>query len=516
MLHLIYCKKISQNIEESKIMDKNRHAHSTRNSRRINRNQHTGKKLAILSLFTSMFLLIGGGLYVTHAIQHDTKETAEEDENNDYQQKAAALVEKIRQAQKEEPIESTEFLETTNDIQTLLYNPAQTKSIPQFSTLKSELTAMIDTIKKDRANHAPRKIVGQLKMTKITEQLNRYQPFITTYTWEKNKQDWSKQTNTGKTSVVVNQKNNQRLTLTDLFTSEANLLAVQQIVQQKLLDDSLDGNAVIDGVLTMPKFSIQDTAFTYYPDKISLNLPDNPTGKKEVTLPYNEITGYINSEFVDPRSLQETPPVALDPNKKYISLTFDDGPNPKTTPKLLDILKDKGVNATFFMLGQNVVKNEAIVKRTAEEGHEVASHSYSHPQLTELSPERINEEVQNTDKAIYRAIGKLPTDFRPPYGAVTPEVAAIINKPIIQWSVDSQDWQSHNVDKIIQRVHDTEYNDAIILMHDIHPETVEAVPIVIDRLREEGYEIIPSKQLLGNKTKPMHMYYGSTDERPIQ
>lgn len=498
-------------------MDKNSYSHSTRNSRRARRKQHMPKKIALLSLFASTLLLVGGGVYITHI--HQSRSTAKEttkEHDSDFNKKEALLLEKIRQDQKEAALASTEHTEVTNNIQTLLYDPVQKDSIPRFSTLKDELTTMIDTVKRKHSNQQPIKIVGQMTMSNVTAQLKNYQPLLTIYSWDEKNRTWSEKKELCATSDFVNQKNNQELTLTDLFTSEANLLAVQQVIKQKLLDDSSDGTKVIDTILSMPNMSLKDTHFTYQPDKISFNLPDNAIGKKEVSLTYREIAEYVNPEFIDPASISDAFATPLDPNKKYISLTFDDGPNPKTTPKLLDILKEKGVKATFFMLGQNVVKNEAIVKRADGEGHEVASHSYSHPQLTTIDTERVKTEVQNTDKVIYQAIGKLPTDFRPPYGAVNSETAAIINKPIIQWSVDSQDWQSHSIDKIIQRIHDTEYNDAIILMHDIYPETVDAVPIVIDRLRAEGYEIIPSKQLLGNKAKPLHMYYGSNDERPVQ
>ncbi|GGC94629.1 polysaccharide deacetylase family protein [Enterococcus wangshanyuanii] len=498
-------------------MNKNSYSHSTRNGRRARRKQHIPKKLALLSLFASTLLLVGGGVYIAHALQsRSTAKETVDDQDNDYNKKEALLLEKIRQDQKEAALASTEQTEVTDKVQTLLYDPVQKGAIPRFSALKNELATMIDTVKRKHSNQQPIKIVGQVKMSNVTDQLKNYQPLLTIYSWDEKNRSWSEKTEPGATSDFVNQKNNQELTLTDLFTSEANLLAVQQVIKQKLLDDSPDGNTVIDSILSMPNMSLKNTSFTYHPDKISFNLPENATGSKEVSLAYREIAEYVNPEFVDQASIKDALVMPLDPNKKYISLTFDDGPNPKTTPKLLDILKEKGVKATFFMLGQNVVKNEAIVKRADEEGHEVASHSYSHPQLTAVDAERIKTEVQNTDKVIYHAIGKLPTDFRPPYGAVDPDAAAIISKPIIQWSVDSQDWQSHSIDKIIQRIHDTEYNDAIILMHDIYPETVDAVPIVIDRLRAEGYEIIPTKQLLGNKAKPMHMYYGSTDERPIQ
>ncbi|EOH95629.1 hypothetical protein UAW_01978 [Enterococcus haemoperoxidus ATCC BAA-382] len=497
-------------------MDRKNHPRSTRNSRREKKKHIFTKKIAFASILGVSFILICGGVYATYAVQHKHDEVNEVEEDNQYEEKETALLEKIRKAQKQEVLESSEQEKIDGNIQTLIYEPVATDIIPQLPEIKTELTALIEATKKNSSKETPIKIIGRVKADKINEQVIGYLPAVDTYTWDQEKEDWSEKTEVGKNTAYVNKKTKQPLTLQDIFLSEANILAVQQVVQQKLLDESSDGNAIIDAVLNMPNLSLDKTTFTYYSDKISLNLPDNSTGKNEITLPYKDIAGYVNPEFVDASFIKDVLPAPLDPNKKYISLTFDDGPNPETTPRLLDILKEKGVKATFFMLGQNVVKHESLVQRVAQEGHEVASHSYSHPQLTGLDAQRVKDEVQKTDKAIYHAIGKLPTDFRPPYGAVNKDVAAIIGKPIIQWSVDSQDWQSHNAQAIIKRIDDTAYNDTIVLMHDIHPETVDAVATVIDHLRGEGYEILPSKELLGKKAKPLHMYYGSKDERPVQ
>ncbi|MBO0473798.1 polysaccharide deacetylase family protein [Enterococcus ureasiticus] len=497
-------------------MDRNNHPPGTRNSRHKKNKYSFSTKIAFLSVFAISFILVCGAVYATYAMQHKPKEASKLEEDDQYEQKEAALLEKIRKDQNQEEFKTTEQEKTDGSIQTLIYEPVAVDSIPQLPTIKTELTGLIDVTQKNSPKETAIKLIGYVKRVKINEQVISYQPVVETYTWDQEKEDWSEKTEQGKNTAFVNQKTKQPLSLQDIFMSEANVLAVQQVVQQKLLSESPDGNAIIDDILNMPIISLDGTAFTYYSDKISLGLPENPTGKKEITLSYKEIAGYVNPEFIDVSSIKDALPKPLDPDKKYISLTFDDGPNPETTPRLLDILKEKGVKATFFMLGQNVVKHESVVKRVAEEGHEVASHSYSHPQLTGVDAQTVKDEVQNTDKAIYRAIGKLPTDFRPPYGAVNKDVATIIGKPIIQWSVDSQDWQSHNAQAIIKRIDDTAYNDTIVLMHDVHPETVDAVSTVIDHLRGAGYEILPSKELLGKKAKPLHMYYGSKDERPVQ
>jgi peptidoglycan/xylan/chitin deacetylase (PgdA/CDA1 family) len=485
------------------------------------RTEYHQRKLRIfrknsLWIFTiAVLILIGGGVYATNASTHVPEEQNESDEASSFEQEEASLLKTIRDEQHNTRVSSTERIASDGNIQKLMYEPTADDSIPQLEALKTELAGIMEQAQKNCVSDEPVKLVGEITLKKVNEQVYEYQPVVTDYSWDPAKKDWNEKKQAGK-YIVINQKRKQPLTLQDLFTDEANISAVRQIIQQKMLDESSDGNAIIDGVLNLPVLSLDKTTFTYYPDKITFNLPENTVGKKEMTLSYKEIASYINTDFIAADSIKGVLPITMDPNKKYISLTFDDGPNPETTPKLLDILKEKGVKATFFMLGQNVAKNQDLVKRIKAEGHEVASHSYSHPQLTNCDPEQVKEEVYATDKAIYQAIGEIPTDFRPPYGAVNKEVATIIGKPVIQWSVDSQDWKSKNTDAIIKRIDDTAYNDTIILMHDIHPETVAAVPTVIDHLREQGYTILPSKQLLGNKARPLHMYYGSQDERPIQ
>jgi peptidoglycan/xylan/chitin deacetylase (PgdA/CDA1 family) len=205
----------------------------------------------------------------------------------------------------------------------------------------------------------------------------------------------------------------------------------------------------------------------------------------------------------------------LDQNKKYVALTFDDGPNDTTTLDLLKILKDNDVKATFFELGQMVDRYPEVSKKVHEEGHEIASHSYSHPQLNTLSPEDVKAEITKTDKAIYQATGVLPKNLRPPYGAIDQQSAQAAGKSIIQWSVDTEDWKLKDPNKILKVVQNNVYDGSIILLHDIHPKSVQAVPGIIQTLKAQGYEFVTVDQLLNGKQKPMYQYFGATDERSV-
>ena len=467
--------------------------------------------LIVFALFVSC---IGSYATYTHFANTDSTTKKSNDKiNDDFKQKEQQLLATIRKKQKDEGIDSTESIQKKENIEIITYLPKSDKLNSDLSSIEKDMNQKIASIQ--TTTNDTTKIIAQIKKSYSSKTITTYQPVIDTYTWNNNA--WTEKKELTLSTITMNNQSNKPISLHDLFNDNiANLLAVQQVVQQKILNDYPNDENILNQVLAIPSFTLDGTPFNYQPDAIAFTLPENIANKKEVTIPYNDIIGFINTDLVDKNTLSLEIPQSLDPSKKYISLTFDDGPNPTTTPRLLDILKEKKVQATFFMLGQNVSKNQELAKRVKNEGHEVASHSFSHPNLTTLDATTISDQVKNTDKAIFKATGTLPTDFRPPYGAVNKESAEIIGKPIIQWSVDSQDWQSHNTNAIVKRVNDTAYNDSIILMHDIYPETIDAVPVIIDNLRGAGYEIIPSKQLLMNKAKPLHMYYGSTDERPVQ
>jgi len=187
-------------------------------------------------------------------------------------------------------------------------------------------------------------------------------------------------------------------------------------------------------------------------------------------------------------------------NSPYVAMTFDDGPSPLTTPRLLDILKQRNIKATFFMIGQNAERNPEIVKRILAEGHEIGNHSWTHPQLSKLSDERVTEEITKTQDAIKNACGYTPILLRPPYGAITSRQKEWIEKQfglsVIMWSVDPFDWKRPGASVIEQRILAGARPGAIILSHDIHKQTVDAMPATLDALAQKGYKFVTVSQLI--------------------
>ena len=181
---------------------------------------------------------------------------------------------------------------------------------------------------------------------------------------------------------------------------------------------------------------------------------------------------------------------------KYIALTFDDGPSRKYTPILLDGLKERGVQATFFLMGKNIEGEEDIVKRMSEEGHLIGNHSYEHIQLTKAGAKAVCEAVEHTQEQIEAITGKRPEYIRPPYGDWNEELEEEIGMTPVLWSLDSLDWKLKDTGKIIRQVLKDVKDGDIILLHDIFPSSVEAALELIDILQKEGYVFVTADELL--------------------
>jgi peptidoglycan-N-acetylglucosamine deacetylase len=188
----------------------------------------------------------------------------------------------------------------------------------------------------------------------------------------------------------------------------------------------------------------------------------------------------------------------------YIALTFDDGPHKTLTPKLLDLLAAHHMKATFFVVGQNAADHPDILRRAAGEGHEIANHSWSHPNLGKLSDEAVRRELQKTDDAIFAAIGKHPTLMRPPYGSLTARQKRWIHDDfgyrIIIWDVDPLDWKRPGPTVVCNRILKETRPGSIVLAHDIHPPTIEAMPATFDQLDRKGFKSVTVSELLAMAT----------------
>ena len=184
----------------------------------------------------------------------------------------------------------------------------------------------------------------------------------------------------------------------------------------------------------------------------------------------------------------------------YIAMTFDDGPHATNTPRLLDMLKQRKIKATFFVVGQCVQEYPAIMKRIVAEGHEVASHSWSHPLLSKMSEGGVTEQLQKTHDAIVNTTGVAPKTMRPPYGGFTANQRGWANAKwgykIILWDVDPLDWKVRNAEHVTSEILRRTVAGSIILSHDIHKTTVDAMPDTLDGLTGRGFKFVTVSELL--------------------
>ncbi|MER7985030.1 polysaccharide deacetylase family protein [Streptomyces noursei] len=195
---------------------------------------------------------------------------------------------------------------------------------------------------------------------------------------------------------------------------------------------------------------------------------------------------------------------------KCVALTFDAGPS-ENTNRLLDILKENKVHATFFMLGKNhIAERPAEVKRIDAEGHELANHTWSHKILTEIKPDEAKRELSQVQEDVRKITGKTPTLMRPPQGRTDEEVSKIskeLGLAQVLWSVTAKDYQTTDSDLITKRVLDQTKRDGIILLHDIYKGTVPAVPGILKELKKRGYTVVTVSQLLSPAKPEPGMVY---------
>ena len=179
-----------------------------------------------------------------------------------------------------------------------------------------------------------------------------------------------------------------------------------------------------------------------------------------------------------------------------IAFTFDDGPHPVWTEKLLDGLKERGIRATFFVIGQSAEEHPELIQRMLEEGNQVGNHTYSHVQLTACKTDQALEEIQKTQEVIYDATGFQPRYIRPPFGSWNEVLQDKTNLQSVLWDVDPYDWKVQNTDIIVQRILEQTEDGSIILLHDVYEESVEAALKVADIFLERGYRFCTVDEIM--------------------
>lgn len=182
--------------------------------------------------------------------------------------------------------------------------------------------------------------------------------------------------------------------------------------------------------------------------------------------------------------------------KPKIAITFDDGPHPRYTEQLLDGLKEREVKAAFFLIGENAAAYPEIVKREYEEGHLIGNHTFHHVDLEKIPEETAMKEIAMTNEAISSITGEVPQFIRPPFGIRKKDLEEKLNEIPVLWNIDPLDWNTKNVDEIVNKVVTKAKDGAIILLHDCYQSSVEAAFQIIDHLQAEGFDFVLPDQFI--------------------
>ncbi len=195
------------------------------------------------------------------------------------------------------------------------------------------------------------------------------------------------------------------------------------------------------------------------------------------------------------RKAEQRAQQAVNTGRKLVALTFDDGPSYATTPRLLDVLREKGVKVTFFVVGNMANGAPDLLRREEAEGHEVGSHTTAHVNFSYLNAEQTQAEFAAMNQIFNNILGHPSRIARPPYGNYTEITQVYAGQPMIYWTVDTLDWKYRDAGWVRQQAVGGAFDGAIILMHDIHPTTVDAVAGIIDDLKAQGYELLTVSEL---------------------
>ena len=181
---------------------------------------------------------------------------------------------------------------------------------------------------------------------------------------------------------------------------------------------------------------------------------------------------------------------------RTIALTFDDGPRAETTEALLEGLAARDAKATFFVVGEQIAGNEALIARMAEDGHQIGSHTYSHIAIEGTSDETVLQEISKNEVLLEHIVGAREFWLRPPYGLIEKEQQALVETPMVYWSIDPEDWKYRDTAHIAEHVCSRAKDGDIVLLHDFYPTSVAAALEIVDRLQAEGYRFVTVEELL--------------------
>ncbi|MCQ4925381.1 polysaccharide deacetylase family protein [Tissierella carlieri] len=331
--------------------------------------------------------------------------------------------------------------------------------------------------------------------------------------------------NTSIKTFVINLGKEEFISLDDIFKGEY-LSMLSEIIINHFSDDEeykeyietdLFKEKLASAKENLDKFVVQENSIILFFEKYELFA--GSFGEQEVEISYRDLKGYLKKELEDlveepsdsiveenrtekPKEIVEGETRIIDSEKPMVCLTFDDGPNEKTTIPILDTLKKHNSVGTFFVLGNRVSHNKEILERMIAEGSEVGNHTYNHKKLTSLSTKDVKWQIKSTQDAI-DAIAISPKVMRPTYGAYDDTLKSTLDMPMILWSIDTLDWKYRDTNRVVKSILDNVTDGDIILMHDLYESTANAVEKVVPELIDRGFQLVTVSELYEARGKTL-------------
>lgn len=295
-------------------------------------------------------------------------------------------------------------------------------------------------------------------------------------------------------TYVYDIEKNKKITFNELIKTDNN---IKDLVNNSLLNRY--GNII--NMEKLLKIDYKNINFHINNNNVLIlferdTLCDNYDEVLEVNIPISHFEKLKNIKINEENLIASTNQTVnyIDTSKPVVALTFDDGPS-IYTEEILNTLKKYNSNATFFVLGNKIDNYSNIIIKMYENGNEIGNHSYNHRWLTKLSTDEQKEQINKTQEIIKKYTGYTPIYMRPTYGSINKKLRENINLEVVLWSVDTKDWKYKNIDTIVNNALTNVKDGSIILMHDTHERTSEAVTKLVPKLIEKGYQLVTISEL---------------------
>lgn len=294
-------------------------------------------------------------------------------------------------------------------------------------------------------------------------------------------------------TYLFDKNNNKFIDIGDILNKKELITNIKKEFKAKY-------NKKINNSVNLDKYYIGKNYLTFY---INLSKKEYLIQIPLEDIKFNFVINEKNKLDVDNINSIKKEEKTIDINKPIVALTFDDGPS-KYTNEILDILKDNGICATFFVLGNKVPYGQETLLKMLENGNEIGNHTYNHKWLAHLDEIEIKNQISKTQEVIFEYTRYLPKVFRPSYGDIPKEMRKEINLEVTLWNVDTLDWKLKNKKQIIKRATRNTKDGDIILMHDTYKRTKDALPEIINTLKKKGFQFVTISEL--NEIKKLREY----------